>query len=97
MGRKSKKQKRCYWCERPLLSRGGRKALSATRDHIVPKAHGGRVTVDCCTACNSLKGDMSPSKWTRFCSQNPEWWSLYREGNNRRSAGELRNVPANPS
>jgi hypothetical protein len=49
----------CAFCGIPMKRRGVSET-SATRDHIVPKAHGGRfVTIPACRKCNQAKADMS--------------------------------------
>src|SRR3546814_19706203 len=49
-----------------------------TRDHVVPRAMGGRRTVPCCRACNDLKGHVAPAAWARFRRDNPQWWKLWK-------------------
>ena len=34
-----------------------------TRDHVIPKSRGGKVTVLCCRPCNESKGDRTPEEW----------------------------------
>jgi hypothetical protein len=49
----------CAYCGIPMKRRGVGDT-SATRDHIVPKAHGGRfVKIPACRKCNLVKADMS--------------------------------------
>lgn len=56
-----KQQGRCHYCQCPMtLGSGGR--MQATRDHIVPRAHGGkqrRNLVAACRGCNEAKGSMT--------------------------------------
>ena len=49
----------CAYCGLPMRRRGIGET-SATKDHIVPKAHGGRfVKLPACRKCNQAKADMS--------------------------------------
>lgn len=68
----------CTYCRRRLEAKGSRGRLAATRDHVMPKMHGGRRTVWCCRQCNTLKANMMPSEWSEFMRQNPEWWKQDR-------------------
>jgi 5-methylcytosine-specific restriction endonuclease McrA len=60
---------RCYYCHRPVHCvtcepNHGNDKLRATRDHFVPKSHGGRDRgpniVLACKGCNSAKGAEMP-------------------------------------
>lgn len=64
----------CAYCHRRLEARGARSRAAATRDHVIPQANGGTVTVWCCRQCNILKADRSPEAWAEFMTRNPEWW-----------------------
>lgn len=68
----------CLYCRRQLTVAGGGISTSATLDHVVPKAMGGKRVVPCCLACNSLKGDMLPGEWAAWTAQRPEWWRLWK-------------------
>lgn len=68
----------CAYCHRALLPTGGQSPLTATRDHVVPRAHGGSRRVWACAQCNTLKGCMSYADWRRFMMAHPEWWTLRR-------------------
>lgn len=46
----------CSYC-------GGRGAI--TRDHVIPKCRGGRVTVPACHGCNGSKGSEDMEPWFR--------------------------------
>jgi 5-methylcytosine-specific restriction endonuclease McrA len=47
----------CAYCGVAIANEAG-KLPSATRDHVVPRAHKGRhVTIPCCRACNRQKAD----------------------------------------
>lgn len=70
-------QPHCLYCRRTLTAAGGGISTSATLDHIVPKAMGGKRVVPCCLACNSLKGAMMPREWSTWRAQHPEWWRLW--------------------
>lgn len=49
----------CAYCGHPMRRRGVGET-SATKDHIVPKSHGGRfVKIPACRKCNQAKADMS--------------------------------------
>jgi len=67
----------CLYCRRTLTVAGGGISTSATLDHLVPKAAGGKRTVPCCLACNSLKGMMLPREWSAWREQHPEWWRFW--------------------
>jgi len=64
----------CAYCQRRLEAIGSRSRLAATRDHVVPKSHGGHRRVWCCRQCNTLKANMMPWEWKSFMSRTPEWW-----------------------
>lgn len=54
----------CAYCGRPMRLRLAAgvpvPAQKATRDHLIPRAHGGsRVTVPACRACNTAKGALA--------------------------------------
>lgn len=52
---------RCKYCARPM-SLGGIEARSATRDHVVPRASGGKQAgnlVAACRDCNARKANMT--------------------------------------
>lgn len=66
----------CTYCERRLEAVGSRSLVAATKDHVVPKSHGGQRTVWCCRQCNTLKGNMTPVEWSNFMRANPGWWKL---------------------
>lgn len=44
--------KRCCYCERVLLPG------EVTKEHIIPKSRGGRITRPCCLTCNREKKNM---------------------------------------
>lgn len=69
----------CLYCRRCLTAAGGGISTSATLDHVVPQAMGGRRVVPCCLACNNLKGMMTPREWSAWRAQNPKWWKLWRQ------------------
>lgn len=50
----------CFYCGRDCIKSTAHKANTATIDHIIPKANGGRTQLDnlviCCRACNLEKG-----------------------------------------
>lgn len=54
----------CYYCEREFSNKS--KLTKITVDHIIPKSRGGNNTlanmVNCCGACNSLKGSYLPDE-----------------------------------
>lgn len=67
----------CVYCFRPthrILMVGGRDGLERTRDHYVPRVHGGRKTIPCCRYCNGLKRDMMPADWWEFRRRNAHLW-----------------------
>jgi hypothetical protein len=52
--------------------------LQPTRDHLVPRSHGGRSIIICCLQCNGIKADMLPDQWASYMAANPGWWLLTR-------------------
>lgn len=67
----------CAYCGRALLHESARSVLARTRDHVVPKHLGGQRTVECCYACNQMKGDMTPEQWETFRLDTPNWTAWY--------------------
>lgn len=69
----------CSYCQRPMDRKHFR--LRATRDHYLPKKHGGKGKGDviCCAACNETKGDMLPAAWRAFMVRHPQWWLLTKK------------------
>lgn len=65
----------CHYCRRVLEPATSLSRLAYTRDHVVPRAMGGRETVPCCRYCNHLKGDTHLDVWDVFMRDNPEWWT----------------------
>lgn len=69
---------RCTYCERKThISTEGNKRfvpLSATLDHYMPLALGGRDNRTnwklACADCNSLKGDMHPDVWMKLLTED---------------------------
>lgn len=57
----------CQYC--------GTKAERLTIDHVIPKSRGGgntwQNTVACCIACNSAKGDKTPTEAHMFLKRKP--------------------------
>lgn len=79
----------CTYCFRgmvPISPWGEPDGLERTRDHYVPRAHGGRKTVPCCRYCNGLKRDMKPEEWWGFRHRNPHFWP-------RREPVRIRAIP----
>jgi hypothetical protein len=68
--------KPCAYCRRPMDRRDVR--LHPTRDHVLPRSHGGTRTTICCFTCNGIKGDMLPGAWEAFMVANPRWWKMSR-------------------
>jgi hypothetical protein len=52
----------CTYCHRKFGDMvswyGKNRILERQRDHVIPKALGGRVTVPCCSLCNQIKGSL---------------------------------------
>lgn len=65
---------KCAYCKRILESVLSHTRVAATRDHTVPRAKGGAVTVWACRQCNNLKKDMLPEDWRDFMECFPQWW-----------------------
>lgn len=59
----------CHYCQREV----GPGALEFTRDHVVPRAIGGRDrrdnVVPCCRDCNGDKADKYPTHQCAFCNR----------------------------
>jgi 5-methylcytosine-specific restriction endonuclease McrA len=66
----------CTYCRRNLDPSSV--ALAPTKDHFVPKSHGGTKVFSCCFACNQMKGDMTVDQWRQFTKEVPEWWRYWR-------------------
>jgi hypothetical protein len=68
----------CTYCHRTMI--WGDKLLAPTRDHSIPRVHGGRKTktIGCCFQCNNIKDNMMPEMWQAFMDKNPKWWLLDR-------------------
>src|SRR3546814_1135917 len=92
MGRRSRWRydQQCTYCQRTLEPPESGSA-GYTRDHVVPRAMGGRRTVPCCRACNDLKGHMAPAAWARFRRDNPQWWKLWK-GRSEEHTSELQSL-----
>lgn len=63
---------RCRYCKR-AMTLGGNGFAAATRDHVVPRAAGGKQKgnlVAACGDCNSRKGSMSAEEFKRWLA-NP--------------------------
>lgn len=59
----------CYWCRGPMILDGGNDARNATREHLIPRSHGGTNwmkvrgrkvcnVVAACKKCNNGRGNM---------------------------------------
>jgi 5-methylcytosine-specific restriction endonuclease McrA len=53
-----KKNKTCHYC--------GSHDREMTKDHVTPKAHGGKQKVDCCLICNRAKGCMTHEEFIEW-------------------------------
>lgn len=84
----------CTYCERKLQPTGTQSPLTATRDHVKPKAYcwGENYKVWACYACNQIKADKEPDEWALFMKENPKWWEGYANypGSYRGTAGLLK-------
>lgn len=83
----------CPYCLRTLEQRftqGRPVSTFPTRDHVVPKSLGGRITIICCVRCNNQKGDMMPDEWLD-CIQVTRPHAL--DSATRAIAAALRNTP----
>jgi 5-methylcytosine-specific restriction endonuclease McrA len=54
----------CFYCGRPIRRVPGKSHVcppedSLTRDHVLPKSHGGDSVVFACWGCNQAKRDMT--------------------------------------
>lgn len=55
---KQERIRTCHWCKRRLTDApagGAQRPTDYTRDHIVPRALGGRQTVAACYRCNQVR------------------------------------------
>jgi len=67
---------RCNWCA--YCGRGLTTASTAaakrrlTRDHVIPKSHGGSLTIPSCRSCNKAKGNRSAAEFmtSAYFAQN---------------------------
>lgn len=70
-------------------------AVIPTRDHVLPRSRGGRVTVPACWTCNNIKGDMTPQQWEAFMQANPQWWITFARGKvTSRNPAEIERIKA---
>jgi 5-methylcytosine-specific restriction endonuclease McrA len=60
-----------------MLPAGSMSSAAATRDHVVPKCHGGTQIMIICFTCNNLKGDMDLDAWNWYMRSNPYWWKTH--------------------
>jgi 5-methylcytosine-specific restriction endonuclease McrA len=74
---------KCFWCNRKVCI-GGKGKTQATKDHVLPKAKGGRGGVEnivlACAPCNNKKQDalVNPATNERI---NPEVLAVFlKEG-----------------
>lgn len=68
----------CAYCGRTLAKPTAKSNARLTRDHVTPKALGGRVKVRACWTCNQLKADLTPGEWDRARQLFPDWWRRFR-------------------
>jgi 5-methylcytosine-specific restriction endonuclease McrA len=55
----------CAYCGKKLdwdRNRPGQQQ-HATRDHVIPRSHGGSITIPSCTGCNKAKGGRSTAEF----------------------------------
>lgn len=66
----------CHYCRRQMLSRESSydHPLHPTREHVVPRAHGGTNWVWVCYQCNHIKGDRTERAWRTYMAAHPRWW-----------------------
>lgn len=74
-----RKPKKCHYCKRQLTAPTDLSRTAYTRDHIKPKAHGGKHTVPCCRQCNQLKGDFSIRDWRIVMETYPLWYRRFSD------------------
>ncbi len=64
----------CAYCGKRLEweKDGTGKKHHATRDHVIPRSHGGGVTIPSCAACNNAKGKRSAAEFltSAYFAQN---------------------------
>ena len=70
---------RCGYCACELTRQ------TVTRDHIIPRAHGGRTTDDnlraSCRECNQTKGDLSLEEFrAAYFGGSEFWYEILQEG-----------------
>lgn len=89
----------CAYCSAPIAHDGCQYDDSASRDRIVTESEGGLYHLDnlilACHACNSLRGDMTFSRWCQFLAdgdidaardreQNLRQWAAWSGASSRR-------------
>lgn len=45
---------------------------NCTREHIIPKSHGGKIIKPCCSNCNSEKANMTLFWYIKWLSSEPK-------------------------
>ncbi|MBL8578742.1 MAG: hypothetical protein JNK47_16080 [Mesorhizobium sp.] len=75
----------CAYCGRKMRTRKGpsNAKTCSTKDHLIPKAEGGVVTIPCCRECNLAKGRLSIAEFIEssyFLAvrvvTRPQQWSM---------------------
>jgi hypothetical protein len=90
---------RCYWCDVQMVyvAGGSTSPVSATIDHVIPKAKGGSEgsfnKVLSCLSCNNLKGSIPVESWAILISKGIESARVEIERHKARQQRERRYIP----
>ncbi len=63
----------CCYCECIMDFHNGFKPNSATKDHIIPKHKGGKITKPCCFECNQEKGGLMLDSYIQMLEYNNQY------------------------
>lgn len=62
-----KSDKKCFYCKIEMVFKGRQNGKFMTVEHLTPKSHGGKLTLDNCVAaclkCNRARGNKNLFEW----------------------------------